>query len=308
MLVRVSAITLFLGSLLAATDISAAREIVDTAPACRADRTSAGCRFGKGLLWKIQRADEAPSFLFGTIHIADPRVTTLPTPVQHAFVGSKSFTMELVFDSDAFQQMADAMFFNDDRTLQGVVGAQRYAEIEQALKDRGLPIGDLNKKKPWVVMMLLSERPRAGGIPLDFQLQLRAALEEKPTHGLENMQEQMAVFDGMTMTDQVAMLNHTLHVQSETTQLIEVMTQAYLARDLRRLMEIINSAGMAQNQTQQILIKRLLADRNIIMAQRMQPRLKEGNAFIAVGAGHLPGEHGLLALLERAGWRVTRVY
>jgi uncharacterized protein len=52
----------------------------------------------------------------------------------------------------------------------------------------------------------------------------------------------------------------------------------------------------------------LLTQRNVRMMDRMRSRLVEGNAFIAVGAAHLPGTDGLLALLERAGWRVTPVY
>jgi hypothetical protein len=53
---------------------------------------------------------------------------------------------------------------------------------------------------------------------------------------------------------------------------------------------------------------RLLRQRNLLMLERMQLRLKEGNAFIAVGAMHLPGEEGLLQLLRRAGYRVTSIY
>jgi hypothetical protein len=44
------------------------------------------------------------------------------------------------------------------------------------------------------------------------------------------------------------------------------------------------------------------------MAERMAPMLRQGGAFIAVGAAHLPGETGLLRLIEKAGYRVTVVY
>ena len=54
--------------------------------------------------------------------------------------------------------------------------------------------------------------------------------------------------------------------------------------------------------------KRLLEDRNHRMVERMLPRFDEGGAFIAIGAAHLPGESGVLALLERRGYTVTRLY
>jgi uncharacterized protein YbaP (TraB family) len=52
---------------------------------------------------------------------------------------------------------------------------------------------------------------------------------------------------------------------------------------------------------------RLVVERNYRMAERIQPQLREGNALIAVGALHLPGEEGLLALLAEEGYRVSAV-
>jgi uncharacterized protein YbaP (TraB family) len=44
------------------------------------------------------------------------------------------------------------------------------------------------------------------------------------------------------------------------------------------------------------------------MAERADALLKTGRAFVAVGALHLYGEHGVLALLASRGYTVTRVY
>jgi hypothetical protein len=44
------------------------------------------------------------------------------------------------------------------------------------------------------------------------------------------------------------------------------------------------------------------------MLQRMQPRLEEGQAFIAVGALHLPGNKGLIQLLRQQGYNVSAVW
>ncbi|UCE88321.1 MAG: TraB/GumN family protein [Pseudomonadota bacterium] len=58
----------------------------------------------------------------------------------------------------------------------------------------------------------------------------------------------------------------------------------------------------------ELFTRRFIVERNRLMLERMQPRLREGNAFIAVGALHLPGEQGLLRLLERRGYRVKAIY
>jgi uncharacterized protein YbaP (TraB family) len=277
------------------------------AATCRPNDASAACRYTKGLLWKIERSGRTPSFLFGTIHISDTRVTTLPPPVRDALDKAKSFTMELIFDGAGIVHMAETMFFNDGRTLAGVLGAPRYADLRRAMTERKLPLTDLERKKPWVVAMMLSQSSQQG-IALDMQLQINATLQNKPTLGLETMQEQLSVFNGLAMEDQIALLDHALRGHHEEEKILETMVRAYLARDLTEIMAIMNDARAVDQRLQNTLMSRLLTQRNIRMADRMRARLDEGGAFIAVGAAHLPGDDGLLALLERAGWRVTPVY
>ena len=60
-----------------------------------ADSKSALQNFGKGILWRIDAANIAPSYLFGTIHSDDPRVTSLPKPVEQAFKVSTQFVLEI---------------------------------------------------------------------------------------------------------------------------------------------------------------------------------------------------------------------
>jgi uncharacterized protein YbaP (TraB family) len=72
----------------------------------------------------------------------------------------------------------------------------------------------------------------------------------------------------------------------------------------------INTAAM-QAGDQQLAAEfqdRLITRRNRLMAERLQPYLQEGNAFVAVGALHLPGETGLLELLEQRGYTVRVLY
>ena len=59
---------------------------------------------------------------------------------------------------------------------------------------------------------------------------------------------------------------------------------------------------------QAVMTKRVLYDRSVVMAFRMQRELRRGDAFVAVGALHLYGEKGVLALLAQDGYRSTRAY
>jgi len=265
-------------------------------------------RFDRGLLWKIEKSNREPSYLFGTIHSDDPRVTQLPAPVQEIFERCSSFTMEMVLGGDDFQVMANTMFFQDERTLPSVLGEPLYSQVKSALRARGVPIADLDRKKPWAVVMTLSTPPPKTGLFLDLTLQTQATLAGKDVYGLETMNEQLAVFDKLTMPDQVALLKDTLATHQELDRQLAALIEAYIARDLGKLMEVAKEPMDDSSAANRAFMQRLLTNRNRRMVDRMEPRLMDGNAFIAIGTAHLPGDDGVLALLQTRGYRISRVY
>lgn len=277
-------------------------------PVSASTRLAGQPRFDKGLLWKISPPQGEPSYLFGTMHSPDPRVTRLAPAVQAAFDRAASFTMELLINASGVATMAEAMFFPQGQNLRAVLGPELYAQAQQAITDRGLSTRDLERKKPWVIVMILSTPRTELGLPLDMRLQLQATLQGKPTYGLETMGEQVAVFNDMPIADQVELLRDALAVDAEVTRQFEALIQAYVDRDLARLMAIVDEPKRQRSPAFTRMMDRLLIQRNDVMLKRMRARLDEGNAFIAVGAAHLSGEQGLLQLLQRLGYHVSVVY
>jgi len=288
------------GTALAATATNAGT----VAPA----KPSAAVKYAKGLLWKIEMPGVKSNYLFGTIHSEDRRVTALPNLVIKAFDTSNRFTMEAIIDGEGLVHMAEAMYFNDGRTLEQVIGKKLYEETIKALAARGIPTQGVEKEKPWAVMMALSMPPAKTGEYLDLILQARATQQNKPVSGLETIQEQVAVFDELPLQDQVALLKEAVHEQDKFEKDLEEMIDAYLARDIAALAEVSERHNPDNDRLNRSVMDRLLTRRNARMAERLEPILKEGGAFIAVGAAHLPGESGLLNLLAEAGYRVTPVY
>lgn len=268
-----------------------------------------GQDFNRGLLWKIETPSVAPSYLFGTYHSSDPRITTLPCPVHEVFHRTSSYTMEVIFNGAGIVSMAEAMFFSDGKILKDVLGEPLYRETLRAAgaSETG-GSSSINNMKPWAVMMTLLDPREGGGLFLDMALQLAATRLGKPTYGLETMQEQIAVFNGMSLDDQVVLLRDTVHNHQLAQNAMEEITQAYLKRDLGALLVLSEKFKPRDARVHDAMMERLLLRRNINMAERMRVRLKEGNAFVAVGALHLPGDTGLLQLLSSAGYRVTRIY
>src|SRR5712692_9571736 len=122
----------------------------------------------RGLLWKIESPGVRASYLFGTIHSDDARITQLPPAVKQRFDHATSFTMELIANGAGIVDMAEAMFFNDGQTLEKVLGKDLYAQTLQALTSRGLPTQGIEKQKPWVIMMSLSMPKPKSGLVLDL--------------------------------------------------------------------------------------------------------------------------------------------
>lgn len=133
-------------------------------------------------------------------------------------------------------------------------------------------------------------------------------MQLKPTYGLETMDEQLQVFDGLPIQDQVQLLREALKYQSHNAEQMDQLMKAYLNRDLAALAAVSDQYQSRAGSAYDKLMDRLLAKRNHRMLERMQPRLIEGSAFIAVGALHLPGREGLLTLLENNGYRVSPIY
>jgi uncharacterized protein len=269
---------------------------------------TSAAKYGKGLLWKIERKGETPSYLFGTIHLADKRIANLPAPVNKAFDSAASLTTELIVDPQALTGIMQSIFFSDGRTLESVIGAALYRDVERAFIERRIAIANLQKYKPWAVFLILSMPPPTDIPPLDMQLQMRADMAGKKIEGLETAQEQIGVFTDMSTAEQRGLLEATLRELRASAGHIEAMIQAYIARDLGRLQTMADEHEPSDAALHEKFTQRLLTDRNRRMVERLRPLLKRGNTFIAVGAAHLPGRDGMLSLLEREGYRVQAIY
>jgi uncharacterized protein YbaP (TraB family) len=238
-------------------------------------------------------------------------VTTLPPAVATELNRARSLTLEVRLDPGAIPMLASRMIYGDGRDLQAVAGPELVAKAAAITAGLGLPDPLLRMFKPWAVALLLSAPQQDPSGVLDIALARIAAEQGKPVHELESLEEQIEVFEGMTESDQVALLRYAVDNYERMPALIGRLIEAYLARDLAGLWRISEQSGgdgAEAKRLRAIFTRRLLEDRNIRMAERSEARLKEGGALIAVGALHLYGDAGILSLLERRGWRVTRVY
>jgi len=261
-----------------------------------------------GLLWEISSPGASPSYLFGTIHSEDAGVIGLDPAVERAFTGCRQVILEVNLDADAMVAGSTAMLLTDGRRLSEIVGESLFEQTAAALRTRGIPAAATEHMKPWAAATALSMPVPETGRVLDVVLFQRAQQAGKPLHGLETIAEQLEVFDGLPLEDQVGLLRDAVEQVAGLDAMLDELLAAYKRQDLAAMVAI-NEAAMATGDPRLAgkFQRRLIVDRNHRMAERMEPWLQQGGAFVAVGALHLPGEQGLLRLLEQRGYSLRSV-
>ncbi|WP_417413377.1 TraB/GumN family protein [Hoeflea sp.] len=278
---------------------------------------------GSGLLWKIEKPGVAPSWLFGTMHVTDPRVTALPSAAQTAFDTAGTVVIETIEILDPAKAQAalltkpELTMFTDGTTLNELLSADETKIIEAELARRGIPLALVSRMKPWMIAGLVAlpacELARkADGVEfLDIKIANTASDQGKQLLGLESIGEQMAAMADLPMEFHIRGLVETIKLADLMPDIMATMVDLYLQGEIAQIMPVILAAGPAEMEEDAsgyaAFEERIVTMRNHVMAKRAAPILDAGNAFIAIGALHLPGEQGLVALLEDAGYTVSAV-
>ena len=268
-------------------------------------------RFDTGLLWRVARRGIPDSYVFGTIHLADVRVATPPPAALAALARSRYFEAELALDAIVDTSVFDLEQLADDRKLEPLIGADAYAQTKAILVKRGVSERIIERMKPWAAMLAVaSTGSHDASLTLDARLLTAARRAHLHVEALEWVEEQIASFDTVPLASQVALLKHALENPAALKAENEATVRAWLKEDLAELVrfpERMGSLYPGVTPAYRELLRHLVYDRTVLMHFRLNLPLRRGRVFVAVGALHLQGEKGLLALIAQDGYRVTRM-
>jgi len=262
---------------------------------------------GQALVYQVSRDGSPPSYLAGTMHSEDPRVTGLLSEFAPLIERADIVALEIVPDGVTMLAVGAATLLPRDQSLRRLIGKERFDALLAAATGLGLPVEVMDRLKPWAAAVMLGMPAAETGRFLDMEIYLQALAGRQQTVGLETAAEQLAVFDGMTQEVQLVLLDEMVKNAPDMPRQMEELTAAYLSGDLGQLDGVARQQyGDMQPAVRRWFDEALLAQRNARMLARLSAILDEGSVFVAVGALHLGGESGLIAGLRRLGYRVER--
>ena len=264
------------------------------------------------LMWKAT-SPSATVYLVGSIHVGDSSMYPLPKEVESAFAAAKVLAVEInVKNADQAKMMGlvqkYGMYAGDD-SLTKHLSKETQAALDDYCTRHNVPRMGMEKLKPWVmaVTIIAMAWQQAGEDPSQG-IDMHFLDESKPPQRideLETMESQLSIFAEATEEEQQSMLASALKQGDKMKDLIKRMEAAYISGDPDALQKIMAEQDDVGSKS---LEKKLLDDRNVAMAGKMEEYLKgKEPVFAVVGAAHIIGDKGIAKQLRDRGYKVEQV-
>lgn len=242
----------------------------------------------------------------GTVHSRDARAYSAITLALAAMdaCGSVYGELDMAAAKNLGASAMDRVLMPAGQRLADLYSPGKYKRVQKALQAKVGPMYMmLTHMKPILLSAMLTEETmgKDSSQVLDEYLQTRAKEMGKRTGGIETIAEQLAAMDAIPLKDQADMLYTTVRAHGEAKEM-DRMLDAYARQDLVVIGKLMKTGGMTD-----AFSRSLLLERNLVMAKRIDSLMTDSPALFAVGAAHLPGTGGLLALLMAQGLQVQPV-
>jgi len=263
-------------------------------------------------LWRAQGVNNSV-YLLGSIHLLRAEDHPLPSVIDTVYEDAEVLIMEL--DMDDLDSVATQQLFNqngvlrDGTTLRELMGESLYQRAALAAEASDIPIDMLAKSEPWLAAITVEMMAlyRIGFNPMlgvEMHMTSRAARDGKRIDGLENIEEQLAFLDGLSLPAQRAMLLQALEESSSMRESIDEMIRAWRYGDIQSLEAHLLESFSEHKELNDTLV----TDRNRRWVSQIEELLDdEDDYLIVVGALHLVGQDGVPNLLKQKRVKILQL-
>lgn len=263
--------------------------------------------FAQALLWEVRgNGLPAPSHLFGTIHAICPADMAVSDSLFDRVLGDERIALELDMDDPSVSAtMAQEAFMPGDTTLQDLLDSLEFSRMSRFFTDSvGMRLEPMKYIKPLFFLGMMMKR-LLGCEPTSYEQVFSSLAREKGRAilGIETPREQLDVFSSITLRQQAEMVLDMIDSQAVFRETMLQLQRLYLAGDLEELYTLASRTTIEYGRYSPAVLR----ERNHRWIPRLITFMTEAPTFIAVGAGHLGGPDGLIALLRARGYTVTAI-
>jgi uncharacterized protein len=265
----------------------------------------------KSLLWEVSgNGLKQPSYLYGTYHLLnDSYLNTVPE-VKDRFQKSKAVVIETEIDSAKMMLLGAKMIMPDNK-ISALLSPEDFALVSQEVKQAfGFDLAMVDQMKPMTLLLMLSLTEyqkmevlkQYKGQPLDGFFADRGRKDGKKIHTLETMEQQFdLLYSHHPIDKQAEQLVAYVKNKDKALEISDRLVELYFNKDLPAMWAISEEYNVLTGGGD---MSYMVDDRNIDWMTKLPAIMKEQATFVAVGALHLPGENGLIQLLQKAGYTV----
>jgi len=256
------------------------------------------------ILWKISgNGLKESSYLFGTIHAVPEKYFDLNDSIKQYINLSKQLMMELNPDIPLKEQikLAQRMFLPKGKSIGSYMKPEDYDRLYNYLRDsihiKESKLNNYTALKPMFFQMMIFKEMIGDVKTFEIEIQKYAG-KKKPLLELETVNEQMDILDSIPFDQQLTDDFENINIDKEYYSLLD----AYQSQKIQDLDSLMNKDENMKNN-----VGLLLNNRNAKWLPKIEESIHKSSTFIAVGCGHVIGQHGLINLLKSKGYIVEPV-
>lgn len=264
------------------------------------------------MLWTISKDGTTAGHLVGSVHYMKPDAYPLPSAYDEAFQASDVLVVETNLDSA--QAKAQGLIrrlgmYAGSKTLKSELADSTYALLQARADSLGLKLGRMQRMEPWVLSIIvpatqMQKMGYSGKSGIDTHFFTKAKKAGKERVALETPAEQFRFFDQFSSERQTTYLHYSLREADRTVQVIDDIVAAWTRGDTEKMETLMQDEMQA---TFPDLYQTLIVERNQNwMSQLTDLLADETRPMIVVGAGHVVGDDGLVAMLREKGYTVEQ--
>lgn len=260
------------------------------------------------LLWEITSPNtKEKSYLFGTIHLIEKEFFKFPESLKEKIQSSKKIIFELPYPNNT--SVRDLLIFPGKNILNDFSENEKIKILNWFKQHLKIAENDFlsnySEFKPFVLAQTIIQFQFLDN-SISYEQEIYKVVKSKSIQieGLESINDQLKVLDSIPYQTQLKNIITAIDSFDIYGNTLKEIQLAYKNQDLKKIYQwMLKDASLSSYP-----LTSVLDERNKKWISSIEKNINQSSTFIAVGAGHLAGENGLIELLKRKGYKLKSIY